>query len=332
MKNFSNFILGIVVLVVASGVFFYAEKWEHRKSASEIIEYDDVRKRKWSADFQKVDIPSSLDGAVQEAWFFSSPSDQKQPLLVSLHTWSGDFNQKDTLAQMAVEAGWNYIHPNFRGPNWTDKACCSEWALQDIDDAIAFAIQQGNVDLERIKVVGVSGGGYASLAVYMRSKHQIESISAWVPISDLEAWYNETALRGLHYADHILQCTGSSGTLDLAKARERSPLFWEVPKRNTKLRIFAGVNDGIKGSVPITHSINFYNKLIKANGEATNNNWVSPEETLFLLEKRRPYADFGQIGDRAICLQKEFQNLSLTIFMGGHEMLPEPCFTQLSTE
>lgn len=289
-----------------------------------VIQYDDTRPGQWPQPFELVKIPSDLDTNIQKAWFYSTTDPGPKPLVISLHTWSGDYNQKDTLAVMAVNENWNYIHPDFRGPNWSPKACCSKYALRDIDQAIDYAIAHANVDTSHIYVIGVSGGGYAALAVYMRSRHRIHTISAWVPISDLEVWYHQSAIRGNNYARHILKCTNSEEeTLNEEAARKRSPLYWDTPQRNTKLYIQAGVYDGIQGSVPITQSINFYNKLARDKGENDPDKIVSAEEIVWLLEHRKPIKDVGEIGDRAICLQKNFKNISLVIFEGNHEMLPE---------
>ena len=188
-------------------------------------------KKNWHSDFVEVRIASSADGHIQKALFLGSKEEAPQPLLVSLHTWSNDYLQADTLSIMARKHGWNYIHPDFRGPNRTINACCSDLALSDIDDAIDYAIANGHVDPEKIFVAGASGGGYASLAVYMKSRHRINRISAWVPISDLEAWYRQSKIRKNKYAGDILNCTGSGATLDSESARARSPIHWPVHER-----------------------------------------------------------------------------------------------------
>lgn len=289
-----------------------------------VIAYDDTRPGHWPEPFRLVETNSSLDGVVQKSWFYGAEGDELRPLLVSLHTWSGDFNQKDTLAKMAVDHNWNYIHPDFRGPNWSAEACCSLLALEDIDEAIDFAISQGNVDPARIFVNGVSGGGYAALAVYMRSRHPIRKILAWVPISDLTAWYEQSVVRGANYANHILQCTNSgSDSLDVEEARRRSPLFWETPRRDTRLMIYAGVYDGIQGSVPITHTLNFYNKVARDLGAFASSSLVSPEEKVWLLEHRKPIQPGLWVGDRGLCLRKKYKTIEMVIFEGNHEMIVE---------
>ncbi len=296
------------------------------------IKFDDTRKVKWAADFKISEIKSTADGTIQKAYFYKSVSGNKRPLIVSLHTWSGNFTQVDELAGMCRQKDINYIHPDFRGENWTKNACCSELALNDIDDAISYAIKNSNVDKDRIFITGVSGGGYATLSAFMKSKHKIAKFSAWASIADLVAWYNESKIRGADYAKHILACTSSGEVLNEEAARQKSPLYWKTPGNKlaaSKLLIYAGIYDGIQGSVPITHSINFYNKILADIGVSDTSRYVTNYEKLRLLEFRKPLGDFGSISGRTICLQKEFGNIKLVIFEGNHEMLTEFAFNEL---
>ena len=66
--------------------------------------------------------------------------------------------------------------------------------ISDIDAAIDFALENANVDTSRIYVIGMSGGGYATLAIFMKSKHRIKKFSSWVPLVDLIQWYDETKI------------------------------------------------------------------------------------------------------------------------------------------
>jgi len=61
--------------------------------------------------------------------------------------------------------------------------------------------------------------------------------------------------------------------------------------------------------------------VLKDLGVRESKYYVSDDETKFLLENRKPFADFGEICGRDICLMKEYGNISVTIFQGGHEML-----------
>lgn len=300
------------------------------------ILFDDTREVNWGSEFELVEIVSDLDGHRQKAFFHKSKSDKPMPLVVSLHTWSGDYSQKDPIAKLAADRDFNYIHPDFRGANNTRDACCSELAMEDIDAAITFALANARVDESRIYVIGVSGGGYATLSTFMKSRHPVRKFSAWVPITDLIAWHGESRIRGNKYANDILACTGSTGeVLDEETARAKSPMYWETPAEklsSAEVFIYAGVYDGIQGSVPITHSINFYNKLLGDLSVTDSAKYVSDREKLRLLEFRKPLGDFGQIAGRDICLVKEYGNIKLLVFEGNHEMLTEYAFEELVEE
>lgn len=299
------------------------------------IKFDDTRTIHWGDDFETIAIESSQDDHKQLAYFYKTQSTEQKPLIVSLHTWSGDYTQKDDLAHMCKEKDLNYIHPNFRGPNKTIEACCSELALADIDDAITYAIENANVDRSKIYVIGVSGGGYATLSTFMKSKHNIRKFSAWASITDLVAWYNESEIRKNGYDKDVVACTGSEDELDIESAQQRSPIYWDTPTdklKDSELYIYAGVYDGIQGSVPITHSINFYNKILTDMKVLDTTKFVSDVEKLELLEKREALGEFGNIDDRKIHLQKKHDNLRLIIFEGNHEMLTEFALDELLEE
>ncbi len=300
------------------------------------VKFDDTRITEWDKEFKIAEIKSKFDDKIQKAYFYKSKSNKPKPLIVSLHTWSGNYTQNDEIAQLCKSKDLNYIHPDFRGENWTKNACCSKLALSDIDESITFAIENLNIDTANIFVIGVSGGGYATLSTFMKSKHSIKKFSAWASISDLIAWYDQSIIRKADYAGHILKCTESEeGILSESTARQKSPVYWDTPlnkRSKSELSIYAGVYDGIQGSVPITHSINFYNKLLADLSVTDSSKYVSNNEKLKLLEYRKPLGDYGKIADRAICLKKTFKNIKLVIFNGNHEMLTEYAFNELIEE
>ncbi len=289
--------------------------------------WDDTSSDKWKG-FQEVEIPSTADGQLQSAYFL--PAESKAPLLISLHTWSGDYSQRDPIAPIAQDAGWNYIHPNFRGMNNTPDSTLSSKALADIEDAIQYAIDHGNVDMDNIFIVGTSGGGYATLGAYMHTKHPVKAYMAWVPISDIEAWYYQSLVRNKKYARHILKSTSKGGELNVEEARSRSPLYFAMPKVSKgKLEIHAGINDGYTGSVPTSQSILFFNRLAREYGH--EDAVVSEADIIKILSRGlKPDPALGTLGDRTILFQRETPEVSLTIFDGGHEMLPEYCFERIT--
>jgi pimeloyl-ACP methyl ester carboxylesterase len=276
---------------------------------------------------KKDSIHSTLDKNAQVFYYDKSNSSEAKPLLVELHSWSNTADsQKEILAEQAHSKNWNYILPNFRGVNNHFKACCSEFVINDIDEAIDWALQHMKVDKKNIYIIGNSGGGYATMAMYMKSRHNIRAFSAWSSISDLATWYEESVERKNKYADEIIQCTNANGVLDDQKARERSPLFWETPikkRRNSALQIYAGIHDGYTGSVPISQSIHFYNKLLIDTGETDDARYVSSNDTSIMLKTqsfplKKP---IKKIDNRAILYQKSSKKITITIFEGTHEIL-----------
>lgn len=303
--------------------------------------WDNTSKRYWSPEFRIVEIPSSKDGAMQKAYMYKTTRKSPQPLIVSLHTWSGYYNQTDPLAKEILARDWNYIHPDFRGANRTFSAMCSPLALADIEDAIQYALQNTNADPEDVHIVGVSGGGLATLAAYMNLKYPVKSFSAWAPISDIEAWYWESVGRGQKYANDIRQAISpDSMTFNSKEAVSRSPLWQVFPierRKDARLFIYEGIHDGYKGSVPIIHSLNMYNRLV---GELKydisdmdeimrkafdDNDLISSKEIIDLSCKRiNPgYEKNEALFGRGVHLKRQYKNISLTIFEGRHEQLPQ---------
>lgn len=299
-----------IYLILSLLSFFTGYVFSKKKSAiSRLVTF----RRKRHRSLKKIQIGK------QKAYFRKSVK-QNQPLLMRLHNWSSDYTNIDRLSNYAAELDWNYIHPNFQGRNNHPDACGSQKVINDIDDAIDYAVKHGNVDKSKIYVVGGSGGGYATLLTFMKSKHVINTFMAWVPISDLEAWYYESVGRGEIYADDILKCTDSTEKLNVQEARRRSPLHMDTPMEklvNSKIKLFTGVHDGYSGAVPITQAINFYNKLAEDSSEPI----INQEDTLYLLEKRKGKELLGKIQDRGIHLYRNFGNVEITVFEGGHDML-----------
>lgn len=275
----------------------------------------------WPCDFQIVEI-KSVNENIQKAYFYRSESTEPMPLLVSLHTWSGDYKQYDPLAELSKRENINYIHPDFRGSFVNLYGCCSEIALKEIDESISYAIKNANVDKEKIYLVGVSGGGYAVISAYMKSKHKIRKFSAWASISDLSQWRIEKQQKNIK----LNRNQSEIYTI------EKSPLYWNTPieeRSCSQMLIYAGINDGISGSVPITHSINMYNKILKDLKVKDSIYYVTKNEEIDLLKTRMPIGEFGRISSRKICLKKRYENIQIIIFEGGHEMLVEHAFRKL---
>ena len=279
----------------------------------------------------KDSIKSTLDGYTQVFYYYKSTDKKSKPLIVQLHSWSYPADSLKTidLDVIAKAKNYNYIFPNFRGVNNHPKACCSEFVITDIDECIDWALKNMNVDKNKIYVIGYSGGGYATLSMYMKSRHKIKSFSAWASISDLSAWYGQSVERKNKYAKEIISCIGAGNNFDSLKAKERSPLFWVTPVKKRKkstLQIFAGIHDGHNNAVvPISQSISFYNKVILDYKEKDISKYVSEEDEKRMLNTQTfPVSDTTKkIAGKVIYYQKSAKNIMLTIFEGGHDMLSD---------
>jgi hypothetical protein len=53
---------------------------------------------KWPELCKVVEIPSSVDGKIQPAYFYQSKGNTPRPLIVSLHAWSSGYDEKDPLS------------------------------------------------------------------------------------------------------------------------------------------------------------------------------------------------------------------------------------------
>ena len=312
-------------------------------SAQNDPKWDDTHSKDWPSECQKVEVTSSMDQSQQPAYFYVAKADNPRPLIISLHTWSGGYDQKDTLSWMCVKNNYNYIHPNFRGPNNKPESCGSKLVIQDIDDAIDYAIQLGNVDTTDMHIMGVSGGGYATLLCYMKTKHVIRTFSAWASISNLEDWYYESVGRKQKYARDIAQVTtgkkfeGDNYYFNEAEARKRSPFFMDTPvaqRQNSKLFIYTGIHDGYTGSVPITQSLKFFNKLVRDFDPADQETHISTEDMLKLVERQNTdliNPEKAQHGD--VLFQRQYRDkLQINVFEGTHELIAEQALQTLKAK
>lgn len=282
------------------------------------------------AERKKILITSSLDGTRQPSYLMLpdgfKPDDAPRPLLVSLHSWSGDLNQRHPeLEAAALERGWIYLFPNFRGRNDDPDACGSEKAQQDILDAVAWARDNLPVDERRIYLAGASGGGHMTMLMVGRHPQVWAAASAWVGISDLRAWHRKHA--DSNYGRMLRACCGGapgeSEEVD-REYRQRSPLTWLHRAAGVPLDIAAGIHDGHTGSVPIRHSLEAFNEIAKAAGAET----VSEAEMQQLSTPRGRLAEpreSDQVTDpsfgRSLYLRRQAGPARVTIFEGGHEAI-----------
>ena len=276
----------------------------------------------------EVRIPRA-DGSEQPAFVMLpaglDPLGEPRPLLVSLHSWSADYTQRqEALERAALDQGWIYLFPDFRGRNDNPLACGSAAARQDILDAVDWAKRTYAVDEQRVYLTGSSGGGHMTLLMAARHPEVWTAASAWVPIADLASWHDFHA--DGHYGEMLRACAGGrpgdSPEVD-AEYRERSPLFWLGGARTVPLDIAAGVRDGHEGSVPIRHALLAFNRVAETvDGEPVTIEEIEqlgagPEARL-AQPKPSDTVEDAVLG-RAIYLRRQSSRARVTIFEGGHE-------------
>jgi len=279
----------------------------------------------WPKGVVKIQYQSKADSTKQPALFYSPGGDKKVPLLVALHTWSGSYIQgggQTTFAKWCIDQGWLFIHPNFRGPNWTPEGMGSEPAVGDILSAVEHVKAGFKVDTDRIYLVGVSGGGHASLLMAGRAPKVWAGVSAWCGISDIHQWWKEK--KGGKYAKHIEKACGGNPDTDPAVAdqcKKRSPLTYLQNAGMVNLDINAGVKDGRKGSVPFTHSLFAFNRVAKeADRIPAKDIELFYKDMVVPTHMKKPLSD-PIYGKRKPLFRKTSQNCRVTIFDGGHEIV-----------
>ena len=144
-----------------------------------------------------VRVKSTLDGTEQPCYFWAPEKAKTEavPLIVGLHTWSADYlqlNHYKTVFAYAEKAGWVFVGPNFRGPNKTPQACGSDYAVQDIVDAVNYAKAKVKVDPARVYIIGGSGGGHMTLLMLGRHPEVFAAGAAFCPISDVARWHGDS--------------------------------------------------------------------------------------------------------------------------------------------
>ncbi len=284
-----------------------------------------------AAELQTVQIKSSSDGKLQSARLFVPDDARKSPapLLVVLHTWSGNYKQKGFVEECLVECerrGWSLVHPDFRGPNLRPQACASDLAVQDVLDSVDYMKRGAKVDERRIYVVGASGGGHMTLVMATRAPQLWAGASAWVPISDLAAWHGEATNRKLKYAGELEKiCGGPPGKSDAVdeQYRRRSPLFHFDAAKGVSIDINAGINDGHTGSVLVSHSLLAFNRLADVNGKPQQK--LSADEIGTMTNERViPKSLLGNVRvqekrKHSVLFRRVAGPVRVTIFNGGHE-------------
>lgn len=274
-------------------------------------------------------VTSSMDGTEQPSYIILPPGFEPDgvpvPVVVSLHTWSGNLEQRNAELEASVaERGWIYLFPDFRGVNDHPEACASELSRRDVIDVLDWVMARCPVDDNRVYLTGMSGGGYMTLAMVESYPDRWTAASAWVPLSDLRSWYDFHARDG--YGEMTRSCLGGDPAKEPGVVEEmirRSPIHQLARGRDVALDINAGRFDGHNGaSIPVWHSLAAFNVLAESHGVD-----VVSDAEIAQLSRHDPHLDDPRDGDevydsaydRRVFLRRTAGKARVSIFDGGHE-------------
>ena len=277
----------------------------------------------WPPEVREAFYPSRADDTLQPTLFYAPKSDAPAPLLVALHTWSGNYKQaQPAYADWCIRKGWILVHPNFRGPNKTPEACGSDLVVEDILSVLDWARKTARVDPDRIYLMGASGGGYASMLLAGRAPQVWAGVSAWCGIFDLRHWHAERKQDG--YAKMMeAACGGAPGTSPAVDEQygKRSASTWLANASGLPLDLNTGIWDGHKGSVPVSHSLNAFNVLAAPADRIPAEQIHELTVNATVPEARRFEGSDPVYGKRPVLFRNISGNCRITIFEGAHDMV-----------
>ena len=293
----------------------------------------------WSPVVQQIMYVSSADNTRQPMMFYQPKLNEPRPLIVALHSWSEGYRQSESViySEWAIANDWVFIHPHFRGPNVRPEATGSELAIADVLSAIDYAKKNAQVDESRIYAVGWSGGGYLGLLLAGREPETWAGVSVWVPISDLNAWYEESRRLKTKYVNHIEASCGGRPIDDTSAAREcrkRSPVAYLERARPVPIDINHGIRDGRNNSdpVPISQSLRAFNFLAQPQDKFSEEEieyFTRQSEVPSSLRSDTIDPDYG---DLKILYRRQSGNARITVFDGAHDKNTEAAFKWLNKQ
>ena len=126
---------------------------------------------------------------------------------------------------------------------------------------------------------------------------------------------------------------GTSARID-AEYRDRSSVFHLARVGDLPVSIWAGVEDGHTGSVPIRHSLTAFNAIAAAHGDPliSETEMIELSTLKQLTSPRTSDLERDQTLGKSSMLRRSSGESMITIFDGGHESHPDVAFEWLSTK
>jgi predicted esterase len=283
-------------------------------------------------EVKEIFIPRKGEEPGQPALWYHSGSAEKKPLLLVLHSWSADYLQHDGIPYgvFAEKNDWIFIHPDFRGRFDNEAATASEQSIQDILDALDYALAHAPVDEDRIFLAGFSGGAMMSLIMAGRFPAKFSAVLAWVPVFDLNDWYDSLLESGQFFADRYradieASCGGNPGVHEGAREEcaKRSPSSYLENARGSGVRFFisGGTQDRF---VPPSHAVRAFNALAAVDEVIAEADYLFIDENETLPEGLTGEGEenrFFEDADLPVVLSRTSNGATLILFDGGHDMV-----------
>jgi dipeptidyl aminopeptidase/acylaminoacyl peptidase len=220
----------------------------------------------------------------------------KLPLVVLVHGGPyvrGNSWGWDAESQFLASRGYAVLEPEFRGSTGFGakhfKAGFKQWGLamqNDIADGVRWAVQQGQVDPQRVCIMGGSYGGYATLMGLVNDPDLYKCGINLVGVTDIgllfnNGWNFESDLSEEWKAYGMPVMVGDP-VKDAAQFKATSPI--QQASRITQPVLLA--YGGVDVRVPINHGTQFRDAVMRTNKDVE---WVEyPEEGHgWALEKNR---------------------------------------------
>jgi dipeptidyl aminopeptidase/acylaminoacyl peptidase len=174
----------------------------------------------------------------------------KLPLVVNPHggPWARDSWGFNPEVQFLASRGYAVLQINFRGSAGYGRrfleAGFGQWGLamqDDVSDGVAWAVDQGVADPERIAIYGGSYGGYAALSGLTSTPELYACGISNVGVSNLFTWIESIPPYWKPYLEMLYEMVGHPRR-DAERLRETSP-FFNAERIGVPLLVAQGAND-----------------------------------------------------------------------------------------
>ena len=196
-----------------------------------------------------------------------------------------DDSRFDYWPQFLASRGYAVLQPNYRGSSGYGDTYLSkgfkQWGLamqDDLDDGLAWMIEQGYTDANRVCMVGGSYGGYAALVAAFKSADKYQCAVSFAGVADLDALVDRWAL--------AFNLTSAAQRIQSGALRDRNSPIKQVKEIGIPLLI---VHGDVDERVPVSHSRALVAALKKRNKAHTYIELANGDHHLSLRSHRETF-------------------------------------------